>query len=290
MHSRISQKIEKEELMPSIFNATAIVISNEQIAPGIFRIKLFCDQIASSCVPGQFVHIQCGEGRDFILRRPFSIHRKDGGGAFEILFKVVGKGTQVLSKTQAREVLSLVGPTGNGFSIDSNVRNVLLVSGGMGIAPLMFLIDELLSDKKRICILLGAASRQKLLYAIDLKRLVRKLHSATDDGSFGYRGPIVDLLPESIEEVKPERIYACGPEGMLKRVAEICVEYGISTEVCLERLMGCGVGACLSCVCRIRQGGREVLKRVCVDGPVFAAEDIIWESAENSAKGVSCDT
>lgn len=262
---------------PKIFNATAKVISNEQLVPGIFRLKLFCEKIAASCQPGQFVHVRCGEGRDFILRRPFSIHRKDGGGAFEILFQVVGKGTKVLSRVQPREALSLVGPIGNGFFIDSKARNVVLVSGGMGIAPLVFLIDELLGEKKRMCVLLGAASTAKLLYAIDLKRLVRKLHVATDDGSHGYKGPVVDLLSAVIEEVKPEMVYACGPEGMLRRVAEVTAAHNTPSQVCLERMMGCGVGACLSCVCKMQQDGKESLKRVCVDGPVFEAEHVVWE-------------
>lgn len=263
--------------MLNVFNTTARVLAKDQLAPGIFRLKLFCDEIASSCRPGQFVHVACGEGRDFVLRRPFSIHRKDGGGAFEILFQVVGKGTKALSTVQPREVLSLVGPLGNGFSVDDSVRKVILVSGGMGIAPLIFLIDELLSGKPRICVLFGTSNRERLLYSIDLKRLVRKLLIATDDGSCGYKGPVVDLLSDAIGEFAPERIYACGPEAMLHKVADVCAEHKIPTQVCLERQMGCGVGACLSCVCKVKQDRKEIFKRVCIDGPVFAAEDIIWE-------------
>jgi len=264
-------------LVPNIHNTSAKVISNEQIAADIFRLKLYNGKIASACKPGQFVHIQCGEGRNFILRRPFSIHRKNGGGAFEILFQVVGEGTNALSKIKPRDELGLVGPIGNGFVIGGEARNILLISGGLGIAPLIFLIDELMSEQRRICVLMGAASKEKLLYAIDLKRLVRKLHMATDDGSQGHQGPIVDLLPETIEEFDPERVYACGPEGMLKRIAEITGEHSIPTQVCLERRMACGIGACLSCVCKTRQEEKEVLKRVCIDGPVFRAEDVVWE-------------
>jgi dihydroorotate dehydrogenase electron transfer subunit len=270
--------------MQNIFNTTARVLSKEQLALGIFRLKLFCEEIASSCKPGQFVHVECGEGRDFILRRPFSIHRKDGGGAFEILFQVVGKGTKALSNVQPREVLSLVGPMGNGFSVDGSVRKVILVSGGLGIAPLIFLVDELLTEKSRICVLLGVSNRERLLYPVDLKRLVRKLLIATDDGSYGYKGPVVDLLSDAIEEFEPERIYACGPEVMLHKVATICTDYKIPTQVCLERQMGCGIGACLSCVCKVKQDREVTFKRVCVDGPVFASEDIVWEDSENLAK------
>ena len=267
--------------MPDIFNTTAKVLSNEQVVSGIFRLKLFCGAIASACRPGQFVHIQCGEGRDFILRRPFSIHRKDGGGAFEVLFQVVGKGTKALSNVRPRETLSLVGPIGNGFEIDDSMRNIILVSGGIGIAPLIFLADELLSGKKRLCVLLGASSIGKLLYSIDLKRLVRKLYIATDDGTSGYKGPVVDLLPQAIDEFKPEKIYACGPEAMLKRVTEVSKDHSVPTEVCLERLMGCGVGACLSCVRKVKQNGKEVLARVCVDGPVFDAKEVIWQNSDD---------
>ncbi len=266
--------------MGNIHSTSAKVIYNEKLAPGIYRLKLFNQQIAASCKPGQFVHIQCGEGRDFILRRPFSIHRKDGGGAFEVLFQVVGRGTEVLSAVQPRDVLNLVGPIGRGFTIEDNLRNVLVVAGGLGIAPLVFLIDELLADKKRICVLMGALSREKLLYAIDLKRLVRKLVVVTEDGSQGHKGLVTDVLPEAIEEIKPERVYACGPEGMLQRVASTCNEYRIPAQVGLERMMGCGIGACLSCVCKIRRNEQELLRRVCVDGPVFAAQDVVWKDPE----------
>lgn len=264
--------------MSNIHNASAKVISNEQIAADIYRLKFYNMKIAADCKPGQFVHIQCGRGRNFILRRPFSIHRKNGGGSFEILFQVVGEGTKALSNIKPRDELSLIGPIGNGFKIDDEARNILLVSGGLGIAPLIFLVDELLSEKRRVCVLLGAANRERLLYAIDLKRLVRKLHIATDDGSQGHQGPIVDLLPETIEEFEPEMIYACGPEGMLKRIAGIAGEYNIPAQVCLERRMACGVGACLSCVCKVKQEEKEIIKRVCIDGPVFKAEDIVWET------------
>jgi dihydroorotate dehydrogenase electron transfer subunit len=276
--------------MGTFHSSRAKVISNDKLADGIFRLKLFCPEIASSCRPGQFVHIQCGTGRDFILRRPFSVHRQDGGGAFEILFQVIGKGTKVLSRAQPREEISVVGPIGHGFEIEKSVRNVMVVSGGIGVAPLIFLIDELLSEKKRVCTLMGAASKDKLLYAIDLKRLVRNLLVATDDGSQGQKGLVTDLMPQAIEEFKPERVYACGPQGMLFQVASICKEYGRSAQVGLERLMGCGIGACLSCVCKTVENEKTSLKRVCVDGPVFDAESIVWQDLEQPTQGVNSHT
>ncbi len=276
--------------MGYVVSAQAKVIANEKLAPDIFRLKLFCPEIASSCQPGQFVHVQCGTGRDFILRRPFSIHRQDGGGAFEILFQVIGRGTKVLSGVQARQRISVVGPIGHGFEVDENTRNVMVVSGGIGIAPLIFLINELLSEKIRVCVLLGAASKDRLLYAIDLKRVVRNLHAVTEDGSQGHKGLVTELLPSAIEEFKPERVYACGPEGMLVQVASICKEYGTRAQVGLERLMGCGVGACLSCVCKMKENEEETLKRVCVDGPVFNADSVIWPDLPEPSQEVNSHT
>ncbi|MDI6821694.1 MAG: dihydroorotate dehydrogenase electron transfer subunit [Actinomycetota bacterium] len=255
-----------------MFQVKAHVLLKEQIAPGIYTLRFFCREIASRAKPGQFIHVKCGENRNFILRRPFSIHRILGPDTFEILFKVVGKGTSCLAQLHPHEILDIIGPMGSGFTIDDGLKSTILVAGGMGIAPLVSLIEEIDLQRIRLYILQGAATRERLLYFMYLKRIARKIFLATEDGSIGHKGLVTDLLHVAIKECKPDCIYACGPEEMLKEVAEISSEFEIPAQVSMERRMGCGIGACLSCVCDTRDG----YKRVCIDGPVFDATEIVW--------------
>lgn len=255
-----------------MFEQSSQVMSSEQLADGVFSLRLFADRIAQAARPGQFVHVRCGTDREFILRRPFSIHGVSGQ-TIDILFDVRGKGTRALARMRQHDVLDVLGPLGRGFTVKPGVKRALLVAGGMGVAPLSLLAEELSSRAARVYIAYGVKTKSRALRLVELKRLAREVSVATDDGTLGERGPITELLPSLVHQVKPDAVYACGPEPMLREVVRITRPYDVPCEVSLEALMACGVGACLSCAVRTTGG----IRHVCSDGPVFEAGEVVWE-------------
>lgn len=260
-----------------MYQLKAEILENEKVAPDTHRIRLFSEKIAPKAKPGQFIHIRCGKNRSYLLRRPMSIHRVTGRGVFEILFKVVGEGTGFLSQEKVHSLVDIVGPLGKGFEIAKDMETATVVAGGIGIAPLMYLIDELLKQKVKVHTLLGAQSRRSLLYMMDLKRSTRKVYVATDDGSTGHQGPVTELLPDAIELSESQQVFACGPFEMLKKVSEICIKEEVGCQVSLESQMACGVGACMGCVVKTKDTKGDSYLRVCADGPVFDSEQVIWK-------------
>lgn len=235
------------------------IIKIEALGLHHYRIRLFAPGLTSIAKPGQFLHIRINDGIDPLLRRPFSIHRIVDDGV-EILFRVVGKGTRLLSKKRVGERLNLLGPLGNGFRIRED-KGVVLVAGGIGIAPLFFLAEKLTKSKHPLTLLIGAKTKGEILCEDELRGLGVDVRIATEDGSYGNRGLVTDLL----HTLHPTHIYACGPVSMLKKVTEFAKWNGISCQVSLETRMGCGVGACLGCAVKIGSS----YKYVCRDGPVF---------------------
>lgn len=260
-----------------MYRTTAQVLSKDEVAAGVFLMKLFSEQIALTAKPGQFIHVKVGDNQSFILRRPLSIHRLSGRGTFEILFEVRGQGTAFLSKEPTRAQLDIIGPLGRGFEVQENLKTAVFVAGGLGIAPLMFLAEDFAKRQLKTYFVIGSQTEDKMLYYIDLKRMSRKVYPATDDGSFGHRGVATDLLGRAILEARPEQVFACGPPGMLKAAAEICLDARVACQVSVERRMGCGIGACLSCVCRVKEDDDVEYQRACVEGPVFMADQVVWE-------------
>ena len=212
-----------------------------------------------------------------LLRRPFSFHKIDKKG-FELLYKVVGKGTKILSERKKGKTLSVLGPLGNGFNILSAKRyplNAILIAGGTGVAPLLALAGQLKTYNLELITFLGARTKNHLLCEKDFKKLKAKVYTATEDGSKGYKGVVTDLLKQRLRTTNDERrttIYACGPKPMLKEVWRLAKSKKIPCEVSLEENMACGTGACLGCAVETKDG----YKMVCKDGPIFDAGDIVW--------------
>ncbi|HZD60487.1 MAG TPA: dihydroorotate dehydrogenase electron transfer subunit [Anaerolineae bacterium] len=259
-----------------MFQVNADVIAKEEVVPGVFSLTIVSPEISENAKPGQFVHIACNQDGDFQLRRPFSIHRIVPGKAFEILFKVVGRGTEALSKVKVYDTLNIVGPLGNSFKYSEKITSALLIAGGVGVAPLTYLAEELTNKQVKFYAMLGAQTSTRMLRYIDFKRLAKKTYTATDDGSSGYKGTVVDLLNRTIHQIRPEVVYACGPEPMLKKIVQTADEFGVECQVSLETKMACGIGVCLGCACKTKKG----YKMVCKDGPVFDARDIAWGKDE----------
>ena len=217
--------------------------------------------------------VSCGQ--EPTLRRPLTIHQVAHSGQLHLLFSIVGKGTSWLSHRQEGETLDLLGPLGNGFSTEPASRNLLLVAGGIGIAPLAFLAQQALSEGKSVSLLLGARTDAGLYPQRLLPGGIETI-VATEDGSTGTKGMITDILPDYVDWA--DQIYACGPPAMYQTIAIKNQQRRVRkpVQISLEVRMGCGLGACYGCSIRTRRG----MKQVCLDGPVFNLDEIIWQEVK----------
>lgn len=248
-------------------------IVDYQCANEICTLVLQAPEIARTAVAGQFVMVATGDEKshDPLLRRPFSISQC-ANGTIGLVYKVVGRGTKLLSKMTAGQKVNLVGPLGKGFNLHSQEKHYL-VGGGMGIAPLPFLaatLREKFSDDP-IAVLLGARNRDELICLDDFEEIDNiTVAYATDDGSVGYHGLVPDLLPDNMNGT----VYCCGPWPMMKAVAAISRQRGAACQVSLETMMACGMGACVGCAIQGVDFIENGYLHVCKDGPIFEAEKI----------------
>jgi dihydroorotate dehydrogenase electron transfer subunit len=214
-------------------------------------------------------------GKETILPRPFSIHRVDGD-RLALLFSVVGKGTNWLSQMKRGDTLNIFGPLGNGFTVNPESRNLLLVAGGMGIAPLYFLAENAAGAGKKVTLINGARTRDGLLavslpqsfYAKGLPPAAVNVVTATEDGSEGFKGLATQLIPHYLKNI--DQVFACGPAAMYQSMARMPELKGKDVQLSLEIMMGCGVGVCYGCTIKTKKG----LKQVCKDGPVFGMGEV----------------
>lgn len=253
------------------------ILSNKRLGREHYLMRFEAGPIAKTAKPGQFIHLRCSDKVNPLLRRPFSIH-KTAGKTLYILYQLVGRGTEILAKKKTGEYLDIIGPLGNGFSYSrAKSANSILVAGGIGIAPILMLARKLIQYQKGagILLLVGAKTKRLILCERDFKTLGIGVKISTDDGSYGWRGMVTELLEDRLSANRcssPAIIYACGPEKMLKKVAEISRRHDMKAQGSLEKNMACGVGACLGCVVTTRSG----YQRVCKEGPVFDLDEIIW--------------
>ena len=258
------------------------VIANDELWPGVYLLQAQAPEISAPARPGQYVMVRCGEGHEMILRRPLSIHRIYEDRSIAFLFAVIGRGTEWLSKRTVGDPIDLLGPLGNGFDIYSSSRNVLLVAGGVGIAPLLALAEHAVAAGRSVKLLIGNKNASQIypdrLIPPDIETVI-----VTEDGSLGRKGMATDILSEFTDGV--DQIFACGPLPMYRAMAGMSGQPGDKpTQVLLETVMGCGVGACLSCTIETRHG----LRQVCKDGPVFDLNDIVWDKIAAPPCGRRC--
>ncbi|MBE0476516.1 MAG: dihydroorotate dehydrogenase electron transfer subunit [Coriobacteriia bacterium] len=251
------------------------VLANERLAEGVGLLTLRAPRTAGGVRPGQFVHVRLAAGTERVLRRPFSVHDVDGT-AIGILFQVLGEGTREMAGWERGFATDLLGPLGHGFEVPDDASRALLVAGGLGAAPLGLLSRRLAERGVAVTVALGAPTAERLVSRDVFERSARRVAYATDDGSHGERGPVTALVEGLISADEPDAVCACGPEAMARVVAAQAAAAGVPCLVSLERLMACGVGACLSCMVSTRTG----LKRACADGPVFDAEEVLWDESE----------
>lgn len=249
-------------------SAAARIIYNRQVSGEYRNMKIFAPKIAAQAVPGQFLNLQTSKTGNPILRRPMSIH-KITQDSLEILYKVRGRGTTLLAGLKKGEKIQVMGPLGRGFDTGIYFTTAILVGGGYGISPLKGLHDLLKKQGKKIITITGAKTA-KLVY----KDGFTGVKVTTEDGSAGIKGLVTKALTGvCCDGFKgPAAVFACGPDKMLKAVAGVASDFDLPCQVSLENIMGCGIGVCLSCVCKTKRG----MARVCVDGPVFNAKEIEW--------------
>nr|WP_303269142.1 dihydroorotate dehydrogenase electron transfer subunit [uncultured Clostridium sp.] len=233
----------------------AKILSNKKIVDGIYEMVVAEDSIVK---PGQFYMLKHQGGT--LLPRPISVSEsKDGKITF--VYATVGKGTHEFATLTENDYIDLTGPLGNGFDIDRKYGNVALVAGGIGIAPMVMLSRELRKRNKKMKLDLYAGFRDEIYLINEMCEYINEGYVSTNTGKYGYHGFITDIL--KVDEY--DTVLCCGPEVMMKKVVEMCKKHGVQVFVSMEKHMACGVGACLVCTCKTKDGN----KRTCKDGPVF---------------------
>lgn len=251
------------------------VKSIEELTGDIYRMTVESEYVSTKAIAGQFVNIKCSEGSQALLRRPISICTVDRNNCcYDLLFQKKGSGTGLLALKKPGDELDVLGPLGKGFDLDIKYSRIAVVGGGIGIFPLLFLLNESKAIIKRAY--LGFRTKKLVVLEEEFKKFATALDITTDDGSYGTGGFVTDILKRDIALEQFDIIYSCGPMPMLKRVAEAANEKDINCQVSLEQRMGCGFGACLVCACKTHADGDGwQYSHVCKDGPIFNSKDLI---------------
>ncbi len=280
----------KQEIFTIISNEALVSPEGSEgtskLAP-VYKMKLSGDTSAITA-PGQFVNIKLD---GFFLRRPISVcdvslaetaqtcisaevcsqdanpQASERAGSLTIIYKIVGKGTEAMSKMQAGAKLDILTGLGNGYNTSESGQNPLLIGGGAGVPPLYLLAKTLLKEGKKPTVLMGFNTAAEIFYKDEFERLGVSVVLTTADGSLGIKGFVSDAMPN----LEYSYIYACGPEPMLKAI-DSAAPAGLGGQFSFEERMGCGFGACMGCSCKTKYGN----KRICKDGPVLSREEIIW--------------
>ena len=258
-------------------NEKCVVAEHVEIGSGYRYLVMEAPQMSAGLVPGQFVHVRVPALEESALRRPFSVFDADNGRV-TVLYKTVGRGTAALNAAKPGDEVDVMGPLGHGFP--SKCAGVaLLVGGGYGVAPLYFLAKRLVAsgfDKEKVHLFIGGRTKTDLLALDRFAALGIKVSTATNDGSEGVKGLVTDPLDDELialrERGEKFELFACGPDPMLKAVSLRATGTGAKGWISMDRHMVCGVGACYACIQRTVRGN----SRCCIEGPVFAAADLVW--------------
>ena len=243
-----------------------VLIKKIQLNEKLFDFTVRSVGISSSLLPGQFLHIKCSDYHT--LRRPISVCDVTGD-EIRFVFEVRGGGTRELSMKNIGDEIDILGPLGNSFTVTDTNKKTLFVGGGIGIFPLLYHAKKY---GENAIVLLGFRNKDAVCLIDDFKKTGCNVLVSTDDGSYGLGGFVTDLLKQNISEASA--VFACGPEIMIKKTAALANEKGVFCEVSTEERMGCGIGACLVCACKIKRDGQEKFLHVCKDGPIFNSLEI----------------
>jgi dihydroorotate dehydrogenase electron transfer subunit len=258
-------------------------VLNARRTGSYLSIALVAPEIAEHALPGQFVSIAVPADRASLLRQPFTISQaaRRGGWAGTLEFAIDPRDpdTAWLANLRAHQFLDVIGPLGNPFSYPARHTNCLLVAEGLGAAALYFLAQELRTRGKRVDMVLGARTQDDIFKIIEGKRLSSAITIATEDGSVGERGTVLDVLPEAARASGSQVLYAAGPRKLLRRIAAFCAEERLPAQVAVDEAMACGMGLCFTCAVPVLRKGGEGFDhlRACTEGPVFNPARILWD-------------
>ena len=270
-------------------NYKTIILSNQEVSPGYFRMRILAPGFGAKAKSGQFLMFRVQRSLPPLLRRPFGIFRTgelapDCEGMppkeyVEILYKCVGRGTNIMCELHEGDHVELLGPLGKGFEHDPDKQDKILVGGGIGLVPLFMLASELV-EEYNVRLLMGGRTRDDILAVTEFERLGVETYVSTDDGSLGEEGFVTEVLKRKLKKYPEAEVFACGPTPMLKAVNEICSQQEVALQVSLEEHMACGVGACLGCVVKGAGHTEENPSYLCTCkvGPVFQAERLDWSA------------
>lgn len=248
----------------------AEILNNQKIGEGFYDLRVQSKDICNLAETGQFVNIFVD---DKTLRRPISICGIDRENSIlRMVYEIRGEGTAWLSERNPGEILDILGPLGQGFKLKGH-KNVIVVGGGIGVPPLLQIAN---TDGINITAVLGFRNSSAAVLLDDFNTACKSVHVTSDDGSIGQKGFVTSILAELLETEEADLICACGPTPMLKAVAKMGEDKGIETQVSMEQRMGCGIGACLVCSCKVDMGAGETYAQVCRNGPVFNSKEVIW--------------
>ncbi len=257
------------------------VIQNKQVGKNgdYYSLKFDEFRVSRSIWPGNFLHVKVTDTVDPLFRRAFSVADYDPErGVLEIIYKVVGRGTSILSQKKKGDRIDIIGPLGNRFSSPGRKKTAVLVAGGIGFPPMYFLAKNLVNrghDKRKILFIYGGRSKTDLIEMQRIRRLGVDLIPCTDDGSYGFKGFVTGALADRIDQLDTAQtfVWGCGPEPMLAALQDMALDIGLIGEISLEAPMPCGVGVCLGCIKATLDNPRKYV-RVCYDGPVFKLGEI----------------
>ena len=245
------------------------IVHKKPLNPTVTLMDIEAPLVAAKAKPGQFIHVKVNDPT-CILRRPISIAGTEPGkGILEIIYRIVGKGTEAMSRLKAGDVVDCLGPLGTAFDMDKN--HIVGIGGGVGIAPILFMARK--AKPGQMTVVIGGRNKEEVFWKDLFPKTLKELIVTTDDGSYGIKGFSVSVLPELFKNGNVDEACVCGPGIMMRITAQMAKEANVPCEVSMERRMGCGIGTCLGCVCD-RADGKGHYK-VCVDGPVFRAEEVV---------------
>jgi len=263
------------------------VLTNEEVRPDFFLLKIELPLDFSEPLPGQFVMVRIAGITEPFLGRPISIYsyeRSKSYSTIELLYRVVGKGTQIMAGLMPGSQLEIHGPLGGSYTILPEKQNIVFIAGGIGVAPLSLLAQHLCNNvclpPSQMSFYLGAQTALAVVGLDKLKELCYNIQICTDDGTLGKKSLVTSAFQKDMKKYDPATtaIYACGPKPMMKALASILGESKFNCQVSLEERMACGLGACMGCAVAVKdKQGNVAYKRVCADGPIFNLEDVIWE-------------
>ena len=255
----------------------AKVLNQTEIIKNYFILKIYAPEIVKKAIPGQFVMLSAWEQRDPLLRRPFTFNRFfSTEGSFEILYKKIGKGTEIMSHLKTGDQLSLLGPLGNGIKFPKNIKRIAIVCRGIGVAPMLAIIDKAKEKGIDIYAYLSATTKDLLLRKEEIKEKAKLIYITTDDASLGAGGKVTDFLAQTLINTKMDVVYTCGSKRLKNHIESLKEIYGFKAWVILEEHMACGIGACKGCAIKAKKVNcqKDSYLLVCKDGPVFPIDKV----------------